>query len=142
MERIQRKRTKGYKMPPNAVYVGRPTKLGNPFFVRDGLVHFQLNRYTSKIKWWDNRYYHGLLPMWSLIDNDVINKNIVNLYRRWLNGETKFGEEPSTWLPEAMIKPPPTKEEIIQFINGRDVACWCSLDKPCHVDVILEILKT
>jgi hypothetical protein len=28
-KRIQRKRTKGYKMPP-AIYVGRPTKWGNP----------------------------------------------------------------------------------------------------------------
>lgn len=29
--RIQRKRTKGWKMPPNTVYVGRPTKWGNPW---------------------------------------------------------------------------------------------------------------
>lgn len=29
--RVQRKRTKGWKMPPNTVYVGRPTKWGNPF---------------------------------------------------------------------------------------------------------------
>jgi hypothetical protein len=31
--RIQRKRSKGWKMPPNTVYVGRPTKWGNPFTV-------------------------------------------------------------------------------------------------------------
>lgn len=31
--RIQRKRTKGWKMPPNTVYVGRPTKWGNPYRV-------------------------------------------------------------------------------------------------------------
>lgn len=30
-KRIQRRRTKGWKMPPNAVYVGRPTIFGNPF---------------------------------------------------------------------------------------------------------------
>lgn len=30
-ERIQRKRTKGWRMPENTVYVGRPTKWGNPF---------------------------------------------------------------------------------------------------------------
>lgn len=29
--RIQRKRTKGWRMPPNTIYVGRPTKWGNPF---------------------------------------------------------------------------------------------------------------
>lgn len=31
MKRVQRKRTKGFRLPPNAKYVGRPTKYGNPF---------------------------------------------------------------------------------------------------------------
>lgn len=30
-KRIQRKRTKGWRMPENAVYVGRPTRWGNPW---------------------------------------------------------------------------------------------------------------
>lgn len=30
-QRIQRKRTKGWKAPEGAVYVGRPTRWGNPF---------------------------------------------------------------------------------------------------------------
>ena len=30
-KRIQRKRTKGWKMPVGSFYVGRPTKWGNPF---------------------------------------------------------------------------------------------------------------
>lgn len=29
--RIQRQRRRGWRMPPNAVYVGRPTEWGNPF---------------------------------------------------------------------------------------------------------------
>lgn len=29
--RLQRKRTKGYRLPEGAVYVGRPGKFGNPF---------------------------------------------------------------------------------------------------------------
>lgn len=33
MKRIQRKRSKGWKMPENCIYVGRPTKFGNPFSV-------------------------------------------------------------------------------------------------------------
>lgn len=32
-KRIQRKRTKGWKMPENTVYVGRPTKWGNPYLI-------------------------------------------------------------------------------------------------------------
>lgn len=31
--RIQRKRARGWKMPENTVYVGRPTKWGNPMYV-------------------------------------------------------------------------------------------------------------
>ena len=34
--RIQRKRTRGWKMPANTVYVGRPTIWGNPFRVSNG----------------------------------------------------------------------------------------------------------
>lgn len=30
--RIQRKRAKGWRMPEGAVYVGRPTKWGNPWY--------------------------------------------------------------------------------------------------------------
>src|SRR3990167_5429086 len=31
--RVQRRRTKGWRMPENTVYVGRPTKWGNNFVV-------------------------------------------------------------------------------------------------------------
>ena len=34
-KRIQRKRTKGFKLPPGAIYVGRPTVWGNPY--REGI---------------------------------------------------------------------------------------------------------
>lgn len=35
--RIQRRRTKGWRMPPNTVYVGRPSRWGNPWRVDDDL---------------------------------------------------------------------------------------------------------
>jgi len=42
MKRIQRKRVKGWKMPPGCKYVGRPTIWGNPYkaptFNRDSAV--------------------------------------------------------------------------------------------------------
>jgi len=34
-KRIQRKRTRGWRMPANTVYVGRPTKWGNPYLVNE-----------------------------------------------------------------------------------------------------------
>src|SRR3984957_4127057 len=48
--RIQRKRTKGWKMPPNTVYVGRPTKWGNPFrVIIDGSEEYCVERDRSVI---------------------------------------------------------------------------------------------
>lgn len=35
MKRIQRRRTKGWRMPEGAVYVGRPSRWGNPYSVGD-----------------------------------------------------------------------------------------------------------
>lgn len=39
--RIQRKRTRGWTMPEGAVYVGRPSRWGNPYRVGDGLCETQ-----------------------------------------------------------------------------------------------------
>jgi hypothetical protein len=36
--RIQRRRARGWRMPPGAIYVGRPTRFGNPFTVSDALA--------------------------------------------------------------------------------------------------------
>lgn len=49
-KRIQRKRTKGWKMPPNTVYVGRPSKFRNMCKIgvdvhtaEDAVFHFRRN---------------------------------------------------------------------------------------------------
>lgn len=34
-KRIQRKRTAGWKMPEDTIYVGRPTKWGNPYKINE-----------------------------------------------------------------------------------------------------------
>jgi hypothetical protein len=39
--RIQRKRTKGWKMPTGTLYVGRPTKWGNPFTGQDAIKRYR-----------------------------------------------------------------------------------------------------
>lgn len=30
-------------------------------------------------------------------------------------------------------------DEIIADLGGRDLACWCGPDDPCHADVLLQI---
>lgn len=89
-KRIQRKRTKGWRMPVGAVYVGRPTKWGNSLQVgRDGSA-----------------------------------AAVVEAYRKRIVG--------NIWTY-------PSKRDIQGALRGKDLACWCRLDQPCHADVLLEI---
>ena len=32
-----------------------------------------------------------------------------------------------------------TVEDIQRELKGKNLACWCPLDQPCHADVLLEI---
>lgn len=51
----------------------------------------------------------------------------VALYRRWLGGEH---------FPE-VTHPRPTADELAG-LRGKDLACYCSTDGPCHADILLE----
>lgn len=46
-KRIQRKRIKGWRMPKNTIYVGRPTQWGNPF---DWKLYQEANDNPAKAK--------------------------------------------------------------------------------------------
>jgi hypothetical protein len=47
--RIQRKRTRGWRMPANMVYVGRPSRWGNPYKVgRDGTAEACVALFTQR----------------------------------------------------------------------------------------------
>jgi Domain of unknown function (DUF4326) len=49
-QRIQRRRTKGWRMPDGAVYVGRPTKWGNRFVVGAALTFPYSDVFGPKVK--------------------------------------------------------------------------------------------
>jgi hypothetical protein len=49
-ERIQRRRAKGWRMPDGAVYVGRPTKWGNPWIVGTGIDHAMTARTARRLE--------------------------------------------------------------------------------------------
>lgn len=38
---------------------------------------------------------------------------------------------------ESIYGQPPTM--FIQDLRGKNLACWCPLDQPCHADVLLEM---
>ncbi len=90
-KRIQRKRTKGWRMPAGTIYVGRGTRFGNPF----------------------------RLPVGS---GAAGAREVVDRYREHV---LACGDE--------------FKQEIVDKLRGKDLACWCPLDQPCHSDVLLEL---
>jgi hypothetical protein len=115
-KRIQRKRTKGWKMPKDTVYVGRGSDFGNPFKADDcrkagygGSDRQIANLCVEAFKVW-------LGPMW----RDVWNSEVSERSRKLvLDG--------------------------IPSLRGKNLACWCPVINqsgdysPCHADVLLEI---
>jgi Domain of unknown function (DUF4326) len=37
------------------------------------------------------------------------------------------------------IADPQAFEMMLARLRGKDLACWCPLDQPCHADVLLEL---
>jgi hypothetical protein len=96
MSRIQRQRTKGWRMPPNAVYVGRPSRWGNPWSVRTAGVQ------PDGVPWEE--------------------ADVLRWYRQLVRAKVRIDPEYLTPL------------------RGKDLACWCPLDRPCHADVLAEFV--
>ena len=61
---------------------------------------------------------------------------------RWGNpfAAPEFGrDEAVRRYRELVTSAPDLVESIRQDLAGRDLACWCKLDQPCHADVLLEL---
>lgn len=97
--RVQRKRTKGWKMPENTVYVGRPGKFGNPFTIGCNASEFSTN-----------------LP--SCVSTV---EEAVECYHYWIN------------------KTIMVRNDFLKPLKGKNLACFCPLDKPCHADILLRL---
>lgn len=118
-QRIQRKRTKGWRMG-DAVYVGRGSRYGNPYRVGESYALIADGPYGA------NQQRQVLATITPAL--------AVDLYRLWLS-YMHTGDMP---------RDRPTPAEI-KALRGRDLACWCPLTDaqgnhvPCHADVLLEL---
>lgn len=106
-KRIQRQRKKGWRMPEGAVYVGRPTKWGNPFTKDDNPL---ANTDYGLIE-------HDCGESWRA--------QVVFCFAWW------FG-----YLSDE------EKSDLLEPLRGKDLACWCPLDQPCHADILLELANS
>jgi len=110
-KRIQLRRTKGWRKPEGAIIVARPSKWGNPFRIekRDGT-----HPWVVMSSWKD----HILGAHETKAEAAA---TAVEVYEIQVGGA----------VPDA--------DTIREHLAGRDLACWCPLDQPCHADVLLEI---
>lgn len=115
--RIQRKRTRGWRMPENTVYVGRPGKWGNLFTVEE----FGRDRCIAL-------YRDAMVGVWNArnhFTNEEPDSLVNHAYSLWLEFRAKHHHRPS--------------ENARAELYGVDLSEWCALDQPCHADVLLEI---
>ena len=87
-KRIQRKRIKGWTMPNNTIYVGRPSVYGNPY----------------------SEFIYG-------------KDEALRLYR--------------VYMKEMIV----SKKIDLTPLIGKNLACWCPLNEPCHADYLLLHVK-
>lgn len=112
--RIQRSRAKGWRMPEGAIYVGRPSRWGNPFRVWNNGMGWPVvldPKGTAYLP--EQRLTWEAARRWA-----------VELHRQWLRYPTRF----------TIVAPPD-----LTALRGHDLCCWCPLDQPCHADVLIEI---
>lgn len=117
--RIQLSRQKGWRLPPDAVSVARPTRWGNPYRVghvecalRPGGVCYRVAR--------DGKIIRDHID--SLVQAHEI---AVDAYRTaFVNGNLPYG-----------------RGEARAHLRGKDLGCWCKPSHPCHVDVLLPIVN-
>ena len=70
-KRIQRKRTKGWRMPEGVVYVGRGSKWGNPFRIEDMTEPTPDKRFNAVLA-----FKASILKRHEEIKNDLRGKDI------------------------------------------------------------------
>ena len=125
MKRIQRKRTKGWRMPEGAVYVGRPTEWGN--WARAGDCRDCL--------YGPHDYAHRPMTRTEAVEEYRIG------WEAMVQAEADIG----LMTPEELRLTGVSGIQVDLFADLRDataLVCWCPLDQPCHADVLIELLSS
>ncbi|MEZ4941801.1 MAG: DUF4326 domain-containing protein [Saprospiraceae bacterium] len=128
--RIQRKRTKGWRMPPNTISVTRPGKFGNPFIKGNWVPEEFDEMYLSYDKFENCPDYLDNLDFltYAVRGHEIsTNEDAVRLFEQYLSYlKDKKPEVFNQWKVE---------------LKGKNLACFCPLDVPCHADVLLSVFN-
>lgn len=61
------------------------------------------------------------------------NAEVVKSFERWLNGDRTEWQGLESNAAATIIL------QRLPELKGKDLACWCPLDQPCHADVLLRL---
>jgi hypothetical protein len=88
MQRLQRKRTRGWRKPENAVIVSRPSKYGNPFSILlNGIRPHPTLLVSTHRLWLDGRLPWGIAKLFFTTFADVPTPPSAEQIRRDLAGK-------------------------------------------------------
>lgn len=110
--RIQLSREKGWKMPPNTAKVDRTTHWGNPFRIGE-------------------RPDRKLLARW-----------MWKLSPRGMSHITQSDSEAVKLFSNCIAFDDASFHLARKELRGKNLACWCALDRPCHADVLLDLANS
>lgn len=133
--RIQRRRTKGWRAPRGAMYVGRGTRWGNPYRVGQTQIRvpaldgseWEHEGRLGKTSGQRQAFVHSEGTVTHHLVQDATPEQVVELYRRWLDRQPQLADA--------------ARRELA----GRDLMCWCPRPGPgepdhCHAAVLLELV--
>ena len=123
-QRVQRKRTKGWRMPENTVYVGRGSKWGNPFKIGDVAEGMDLSAGAVSA------------DINGVVGHRMTAQECVAKYAEMLTPYRHHG--PNSEMDKLLLSIC-NMDAIKLELRGKNLACWCSLDQPCHADILLRI---
>ena len=105
-QRIQLSRRKGFKLPAKTAVVSRPSRWGNPFKVDS--IHCDFWRVVSP---------DGQVRRYGQRD-DAVREAIAAHRANLLRGTLGY-----------------TIEDVKRELAGKNLACWCKLPEPGHIDL-------
>lgn len=108
-ERIQLRRTKGWRKSEGAIVVARPSRWGNPYRLAEWSAGWTV------VGPFGHEYSVAPGEDWRGVATRHFREDLVD-------GRLSFDVE-----------------DVVDQLRGRDLACWCKPGMPCHASVLLEI---
>lgn len=95
-------------------------------------LHRVVRRRTKNWKMPENSVYVGRPTVWGnpfMAGSDLI-------------GGGKLTVEKSVALYRQYAREAFNERDLRACLRGKNLACWCSLDQPCHADILLELANS